>query len=208
MKTSPFLILAAAALFLAACATVSDPPPKAEVRAPAPAAAKAPVTPAASAPASVSARDRVLKEAEQYIDRPYKTPPNPPKSFDCSGYVKYIYDEVAGLELPSTSPAYAGVGAPVKFADAKPGDILIFSSVKGGTRIDHVAILFKKSKAGTLRGSWLIHAVSIPCGSSTILGKSSTSGVKITEMGKRADGNWQKEYFIQRFMAVRRVLPE
>jgi cell wall-associated NlpC family hydrolase len=151
-------------------------------------------------------RESVLNEAEQHVDKPYVSPPGVPKNFDCSGFINYVFLKAANLNLPLSSGAYINAGVEISFADAEPGDLLIFSSVPGGNKVDHVATLYRKSESGEMRGSWLIHAVSIPTQSATIKGNPGTNGVKITELGKRGDGKWQNEYFLSRFLTCRRVI--
>jgi cell wall-associated NlpC family hydrolase len=151
-------------------------------------------------------RENILYEAEQHIDKPYLSPPNVPKSFDCTGLINYVFSKTTTLKLPTNSAAYQNVGKEITFAEAEPGDLLIFVSVPGGNKIDHVATLYRKSATGELRGSLLIHAVSIPTQSATIKGDPGTAGVKITELGKRGDGNWKNEYFLSRFLMCRRVI--
>ncbi|MDR1787334.1 MAG: C40 family peptidase [Treponema sp.] len=152
-------------------------------------------------------RQAVLTEAEKYIGAAkYESPPNMPNSFDCSGFVRYVYGNATQMSLPSSSSGYASVGTKIDFKDAQPGDLLVFTSTKGGSKIDHVAILYKKSDSGELRGSWVIHAVSIATQSATIKGNSASPGIVVSELGKRADGNYQNEYFFQRFYYARRVL--
>jgi cell wall-associated NlpC family hydrolase len=151
-------------------------------------------------------RESVLYEAEQHIDKPYLSPPGVPKNFDCSGFVSFVFSKTTNLKLPASTGAYQNVGEEISFDEAKPGDLLIFSSVPGGNKIDHVATLYRKSASGELRGSLLIHAVSIPTQSATIKGDPATAGVKITELGKRGDGIWQNEYFLSRYLSCRRVI--
>jgi cell wall-associated NlpC family hydrolase len=151
-------------------------------------------------------RYAVLFEAEKHIDTPYLSPPRVPHNFDCSGFVNYIFSEAAEMNLPTASGAYLNVGTVIDFKDAEPGDLLIFTSEPNGSKINHVATLYKKSPDGELRGSLLIHAVSIATKTSTIQGNPDHTGVKITELGKRGDGKWQQEYFLARFFEVRRVL--
>jgi cell wall-associated NlpC family hydrolase len=155
-----------------------------------------------------SVRQLVLDEGELYIDVPYGSPPNAPRTFDCSGFIKYTFDRAANMSMPASSRAYIQVGREIDFKDAKPGDLLIFASQPGGSNVDHVAILYKKSESGELRGSWLLHAVSIPIKTAAIKGNPDTDGVKIGELGKRGDGNWQNEYFLSRYMTTRRVIEE
>ena len=150
--------------------------------------------------------EQLLKEAEKYLGTPYHSPAYPPHSFDCSSFVSHVYFQ-AGYALPRSTSSYADVGKRVKWEDARPGDILVFSSVRGGQKIDHVALLWKKSDKGTLAGSWLIHAASINTGTSFKKGDANTkTGVVITELGLRGDGIIENEYFYQRYMFTTRVL--
>ena len=170
-----------------------------------------PVTETPPAPAALpktDVRQAVLIKGEQYIDAPYASPPRIPHNFDCSGFVSFVFDEAAHMELPMASAAYSSAGEGIDFKDARPGDLLIFTSHPNGKQINHVAILYKKSETGELRGSRLLHAVSIPTQSATLKGAPDTTGVKITELGKRADGKWQQEYFLARFHGVRRVVED
>jgi cell wall-associated NlpC family hydrolase len=153
-----------------------------------------------------AARARILAAGEVFIDAPYKSPPSPPKNFDCSGFVRYIFWQNTGLSLPSSSSGYATVGKPIDIRDAEPGDLLIFTSNPGGSQVNHVAILYQKSADGELRGSLLLHAVSIPAKTSAVKGNPDTTGVKISEVGKRSDGKWEQEYFLSRFYGIRRVM--
>jgi cell wall-associated NlpC family hydrolase len=153
-------------------------------------------------------RQAVLAKGEQYIDTPYASPPRIPHTFDCSGFVSFVFNEAAAMDLPTASAAYISAGEDIGFKDARPGDLLIFTSHPNGKQINHVAILYKKSETGELRGSRLLHAVSIPPQSATLKGAPGTPGVTITELGKRADGKWQQEYFLARFHGVRRVVAD
>ena len=151
-------------------------------------------------------RARLLREAENYIGVRYSSPPNTPSSFDCSSFVSYVYSKF-GYTLPRATSSYSSVGTKIDFKNAQPGDIIVFSNVKGTNRVDHVAILYQKSKSGNLVGSWLIHAASINTGTSMIKGNQSTkTGVVITELGLRGDGRVDDEYFYQRYMYTTKVL--
>ena len=151
-------------------------------------------------------RDKLIKEAEALLSTPYKSPCSPPNNFDCSTYVSYVYSKL-GYTVPRQSSSYGSVGKKIDWEDAQPGDILLFSSSKGSSKIDHVAILYKKSTSGSLAGSWLIHSASINTGASFKQGNaSSKTGVVITELGLRGDGKIENEYFYQRYMYTTRVL--
>lgn len=165
--------------------------------------------PEKSTPENTAAvRQSVLNEGEKYIDTPYGSPPNVPLTFDCSGFINYTFTNAAKMPLSASTKAYLTIGREIDFKDAKPGDLLVFASQPGGSNPDHVAILYKKSETGELRGSWLLHAVSIPIQSAAIKGDPYKDGVKIGELGKRGDGVWQNEYFLARYMTTRRVIAE
>ena len=81
----------------------------------------------------------VLSRAVNVLGTPYRWGgSSPSKGFDCSGLVKYAFNE-ATFDLPRTSNAMAsGHGEKVDRDDLKPGD-LIFFNIKS-RRVNHVAI--------------------------------------------------------------------
>lgn len=95
-------------------------------------------------------RLKLVEAAGAYRGVPYIYGAESPAGFDCSGFVRWVYREVTGLELPRSARDYMDVGTPVAAADARPGDIFVFNTV--GSYASHVAIY-----AG---GGKLIHAVS------------------------------------------------
>lgn len=67
---------------------------------------------------------------------------NPNYGFDCSGFVSYVFGNL-GIKVPRSSPEFAHAGTPVKLADAKVGDVLIFTGSNPKVRrIGHVAIVY------------------------------------------------------------------
>ena len=81
----------------------------------------------------------VLSRAVNVLGTPYRWGgSSPSKGFDCSGLVKYAFND-ATFDLPRTSNAMAsGHGEKVDRKDLKPGD-LIFFNIKS-RRVNHVAI--------------------------------------------------------------------
>jgi cell wall-associated NlpC family hydrolase len=81
----------------------------------------------------------VLSRAVNVLGTPYRWGgSSPSKGFDCSGLVKYAFND-ATFDLPRTSNAMAsGHGTKVDRKDLKPGD-LIFFNIKS-RRVNHVAI--------------------------------------------------------------------
>ncbi|MCQ6256490.1 C40 family peptidase [Pseudomonas sp. Q11] len=81
----------------------------------------------------------VLSRAVNVLGTPYRWGgSSPSKGFDCSGLVKYAFND-ATFDLPRTSNAMAsGHGQKVDRKDLRPGD-LIFFKLKS-RRVNHVAI--------------------------------------------------------------------
>ena len=82
----------------------------------------------------------VLSRAVNVLGTPYVWGgSSPKKGFDCSGLVKYAFNDVAAVDLPRTSNAMAsGHGQKVERKDLKPGDLLFFN-IKS-RKVNHVAI--------------------------------------------------------------------
>jgi len=82
----------------------------------------------------------VLSRAVNVLGTPYRWGgSSPSKGFDCSGLVKYAFNDVAAVDLPRTSNAMAsGHGQKVERKDLKPGDLLFFN-IKS-RKVNHVAI--------------------------------------------------------------------
>ncbi|PWB31770.1 peptidase P60 [Pseudomonas sp. SDI] len=82
----------------------------------------------------------VLSRAVNVLGTPYRWGgSSPSKGFDCSGLVKYAFNDIDEVDLPRTSNAMAsGQGVKVEQKDLKPGD-LIFFNIKS-RRVNHVAI--------------------------------------------------------------------
>lgn len=59
----------------------------------------------------------------------YKFGGNTPESgLDCSGLVRYVFQQVTGVDLPRTAKAMSGVGDSVAITDLKPGDLVFFNT--------------------------------------------------------------------------------
>jgi len=82
----------------------------------------------------------VVNRAVKAIGTPYRWGgTSPTKGFDCSGLVKYAFNDVSEVDLPRTSNAMAeGHGQKVDRKDLKPGDLLFFN-IKS-SQVNHVAI--------------------------------------------------------------------
>jgi cell wall-associated NlpC family hydrolase len=84
------------------------------------------VPPPAEYPQDKSARARirkVLKTAKEQLGDPYRYGSRGPDSFDCSGFVQYVWSQ-AGIQLPRTSGAQYASLPKVPLDKLKPGDLL------------------------------------------------------------------------------------
>ncbi|WP_347902512.1 C40 family peptidase [Pseudomonas purpurea] len=90
-------------------------------------------------PMATKQSSNVLSRAVNVLGTPYRWGgSSPSKGFDCSGLVKYAFND-ATFDLPRTSNAMAsGHGQKVERKDLKPGD-LIFFNIKS-RKVNHVAI--------------------------------------------------------------------
>jgi len=91
-------------------------------------------------PMAAKQSSNVLSRAVNVLGTPYRWGgSSPSKGFDCSGLVKYAFNDVSAVDLPRTSNAMAsGHGLKVERKDLKPGDLLFFN-IKS-RKVNHVAI--------------------------------------------------------------------
>ena len=102
-----------------------------------------PVPPPASAQAAqrdaFSPIQLVLDLANHLRDIRYKRGGREPSTgFDCSGFVRYVFRQGIGAELPNTSAAQFRAGHRIARSDLRRGDLVFFRTA--GKRISHVGI--------------------------------------------------------------------
>jgi cell wall-associated NlpC family hydrolase len=108
---------------------------------------------------------------------------NPNRGFDCSGFITYVFNHF-GISVPRSSIDFTGVGKEILVANAKRGDIILFTGTDPTERfVGHMGIVI--SNTDSLR---FIHSSS---------GKA--NGVTITPLNK---------YYLGRFMKTIRVFPQ
>lgn len=84
----------------------------------------------------------LFKEAYNYLDVPYVYAGDSQKGFDCSGFVKYIYEKTTDKKLPRTSYDMIKMGQEIKRENLLPGDLVFFDTInqvgqiklQGGTK--------------------------------------------------------------------------
>jgi len=87
---------------------------------------------------SLSAGERVVQIAEQFLGLPYVYGGSTPAGFDCSGFTSYVFKQM-GYNLYRSSYQQIDNGVPVSKSELQPGDLLLFKK-PGASRIHHVGI--------------------------------------------------------------------
>ena len=90
-------------------------------------------------------RKQITDFALTYLNTPYIWGSTGPKSFDCSGFVNYVYKEITTVQLPRTSYNIAKLKNKVEKDDLQIGDIIYFKTTKK-KRISHVGIYIGDNK--------------------------------------------------------------
>jgi len=128
--------------------------------------------------AAMVERTQPLLKALSLLGTPYKLGGNSPdQGLDCSGFVRHVYKESAGIHLPRTAREMSREGLSIGADELRPGDLVFFNTRK--RPFSHVGIY-----AGEGR---FLHA-------------SSRSARKVTI--SRMDAS----YWASRFNGARRVL--
>lgn len=107
-----------------------------------------------AATASANKRQRVVEYALTFLGGPYRYGGNDPRTgVDCSGFVRYVLSNAAGVNISRTSASQANEGVAVNDILMQEGDLLFYSE---GGRINHVAMY--------IGGGKVIHASSVKTG--------------------------------------------
>ena len=129
--------------------------------------------------------DAIIKEAGKHLGKPDIYGGNGPQSFDCTGFTCFVFNKF-GYKLSRTSADQAKDGRVVKggIEHYQKGDIVVFGGRAAKKTPGHVGIFIA---ADSLNKSFtFIHAAN--------------SGVTISHI--------DEPYYAQRFIGVRRILPD
>src|SRR5450830_65929 len=103
---------------------------------------------------------------------------NPDTGFDCSGFVRYVFQQAASLTLPHSARAISQLGQSVSIDELQPGDLVFFNTLK--TAFSHVGIY--------IGGHRFIHA------------PSTGGGISVVDM--------DDSYWVKRFNGAKRLEPK
>lgn len=76
-------------------------------------------------------REAIVNLAMKQLDKPYIYGTAGPNSFDCSGFVYYVYKNAINMNLPRVSHAQGSTGKPINKSELKPGDIVYWKYPEG-----------------------------------------------------------------------------
>jgi len=81
----------------------------------------------------------MVMQAMGFLGVPYKKGgTSEEKGFDCSGFVRYMYEKSVGLVLPRRAEEQAKVTEEISRSELKPGDLVFFNTLK--RTFSHVGI--------------------------------------------------------------------
>jgi len=102
---------------------------------------------------------------------------SPETGFDCSGFVRYVFQQAANLTLPHGARALSQLGQNIPLNQLRPGDLVFFDTLKSA--FSHVGIYVGEGR--------FIHA------------PSSGGGIHVVNM--------EDEYWAKRYNGARRIDP-
>lgn len=81
----------------------------------------------------------IVAYAEGFLGTPYVYGGNGPNSFDCSGFVKYVFSQM-GYSINRTASTQLQNGTAVEKSELQPGDIVFFKNKGDSHAASHVGI--------------------------------------------------------------------
>ncbi|RYF20915.1 MAG: NlpC/P60 family protein [Flavobacteriales bacterium] len=99
-----------------------------------------------------STSNKIMDFAKSLIGTRYRyASSNPEVGFDCSGFVSYVYKQF-GFTGARSSADFARKGKAIKLADAKVGDVLVFTGSNSRVRRPgHVGIIYSIDEEGKIK---------------------------------------------------------
>jgi hypothetical protein len=125
-------------------------------------------------------RRRITEVAQEYLGVPYKTAGITPEGFDCSGFIYFVYREAAGMDVSRSTVVIWNSGKKVPLAQVKPGDVLVFTTVRAGA--SHAGIVLENGPGGIT----FAHAASKGSKTGVIISNLNENYYKARVMGARS----------------------
>ena len=88
----------------------------------------------------VGTRSVIVEEARKWLGTPYKYGGEDRNGVDCSGMVMKVYRKAVNVKLPRSSREQQQFCNKIKKSDIASGDLVFFSSKRGGGNVSHVGI--------------------------------------------------------------------
>ena len=88
---------------------------------------------------AASDQEEAIKVAKSYIGVPYVFGGTTPNGFDCSGFIRYVFEKV-GIDLPRISADQYNAGTKVSKAELEPGDLVFFEKTYNKAGITHSGV--------------------------------------------------------------------
>lgn len=89
-------------------------------------------------PRSTGTIRNLFSNIRQYLGIPYRFGGESTSGFDCSGFVRFMFNKELDVNLPHSSREMANMGTRVERDELKPGDLVFFKN--SSNNINHVGI--------------------------------------------------------------------
>ena len=133
---------------------------------------------------SIAMLSDLIDEAKTHIGKKYSYGSKGPKTFDCSGFTGYVYNQF-GYNIGASSRGQYTLGESVSKQNLRVGDLVFFTSPRSGKNVGHVGIVVTAdNEKGTFS---FIHA-------------SIGQGIKISES--------TEAYYAKRYVGAKRIITE
>lgn len=103
---------------------------------------------------AMQTREALRNTAAIYQGVRYKWGGTTPRGFDCSGYMRYIFEK-NGMSMVRTAQQQVGEGIIIPYDQLQCGDLVFFTRTHGGSLVTHVGMYIGDGKmihAGSSRG--------------------------------------------------------